>query len=249
MGFFFTVFIQPVYNLLVLLASILPLDDLGFAIIGLTVIVKGALFPLTYKTMKSQREMQALQPKIADIRATYKDDKETMSKELMKVYKDHKVNPFGSCLPLLVQIPIFLAIFRVLQGDFTSIHSEVLYDFVVAPEAFNTMFLGLVDLTKVFIPFAVVAAALQYWQVRTSLPPKPVKEAGKTTGTLDEEVAANMQRMMLYFIPAITLLVGSTTLPAGVMIYWIMSTVITVALNKIFLPKKVGQAGDMPALM
>lgn len=249
MGFFFTVFYQPVYNLLVLLSTLLPGNDLGFAIIGLTLIIKGALFPLTYKTMKAQREMQALQPKINEIKATYKDDKEKMSQELMKVYKDHKVNPFGSCLPLLIQIPIFLGIFRVLQGDLTSIHAETLYGFVASPEAFNIMMFGVVDLTKIFIPFAVLAAGLQYWQVRSSLPAKPAKEVSKTPGALDEDVAANMQRMMLYFIPGITLLVGSTTLPAGVMVYWIMTTVVTVALNKIFLPKKAGETGDMPVLM
>ena len=249
MGFFFTVFYQPVYNLLVLLATILPGNDLGLAIIALTLIIKGALFPLTFKTMKAQRDMKALQPKIVAIKEEYKEDKEKMSQELMKVYKENKVNPLGSCLPMLIQIPIFLAMFRVLQGDFTSIHGDVLYGFVVAPDVLHTVFLGFIDLTKIFAPLAVIAAALQYWQVRSSMPPRPVKEAGKTSGSLDEEMAANMQRMMLYFIPGITLLIGTTTLPAGVVLYWIVTTLVTVVLNKMFLPKNPSGQGDVPVLM
>lgn len=235
---FFTFFYQPIINLLVFLAEILPGNDLGLAIIGVTLIVKGILFPLTFKTMKAQREMKALQPKVNEIKEKYKDDKEKMSQELMAVYKDNKVNPLGSCLPLLVQIPVFLGIFRVLQSDLSIIPEGTLYSFVNAPENLNTLFLGAIDLSQVFIPFAILAAAMQYWQVKSGLPPKPANEvAKKAPGALDEDMAANMQRMMLYFIPGITLLVGSTTLPAGIMMYWMTTTLMTVVLNKIFLPK------------
>ncbi len=237
MGFFFTIFYQPIYNLLVLLATILPGNDLGWSIIGLTVIIKAALFPLTFKTMKAQREMKELQPKINAIKEQYKDEKEKMAQELMAIYKEHKVNPLGSCLPILVQIPIFIAIFQVLRGDLSAVHADVIYGFIPATDVMHTQFLGAIDLAAISIPLAILAAGLQYYQVRTSLPIKPAAEVKKSSGALDEDMAATMQRFTLYFIPAMTLIVGSTTLPAGVMIYWITTTIVTIALNKKFLPK------------
>lgn len=237
MGFFYTIFYQPIYNLLVFFVAVLPGHDLGLAIIALTILTKVILFPLTFQTLKSQRDMQALQPKIAAIKEQYKDQKEIQAQELMKVYKEHKVNPLGSCLPLLVQIPIFLAIFQVLRAQLIGVDATKLYSFIPNPGVLNTHFFGLVDLTTVSIAFAIVAAILQYLQVKTSIVPKPAKEVSQTPGALDEDMAASMQRMTMYFIPAMTLLAGCTTLPAGVTLYWAVTTGITIIFNQAFLPK------------
>jgi YidC/Oxa1 family membrane protein insertase len=238
MGLFNLLFVQPIYNLLILFSDIIPNGDIGWSIIIVTLIIKALLAPLTFKSLKAQREMMELQPKVAKIKEDFKDNQQKMAEELMKVYKEHNVNPFGSCLPLLIQLPIFLAIFQVLQKDLTSVDSDLLYSFVSQPEIVNVNFLGLIDISAVSVFLAVLAAAAQYFQVKTSMPPRPEPSVKKSAGALDEDVAATVQRFTLYFIPGITLIVGTTTLPAGVMLYWLVATIITIVTYKYFAPKK-----------
>ncbi len=161
-----------------------------------------------------------------------------MAQELMSVYKNNHVNPLASCLPLLIQLPIFIALFRVLQDGLGAVNADILYSFIPNPEIMNTMFLGLIDLTVVSIPLAVLAAFAQYFQAKQTMARKPVKEAVGKPGTQDEQMAANMSKMMLYFIPVMTLVIGVTSLPAGVMLYWLATTFLTVAMYSIFIPKQ-----------
>jgi len=94
-------------------------DTLGvswaISIILLTIIVRVVLIPLTIKQYTSMRAMQKIQPKIKEVQKKFKDDKQKLNEELTRLYKEHKVNPFGSCLPLLLQIPIFLALYFMLR--------------------------------------------------------------------------------------------------------------------------------------
>ena len=235
MGFFFTVFYQPLYNLLVWLYDVSPVASIGIPIILVTVLVKGLLFPLSFKSLKSQRDMQEIQPKIRDIREKYKDDKEKMATELMEVYKEHKVNPFASCLPLLIQLPIFLALFRALRDGLGQVNPDFLYQFVSNPGPINTMFLG-VDLAAVSIPLAILTAVAQYFQMRQTVSRRPVKEVRNQEGARDEDTLASMNKTMIYTVPLISLFAGITSLPGGVMLYWFVTTVLTYVLYAIFLP-------------
>ena len=89
----------------------------GFAIIAMTVVVRAALVPLTYKQLKSMQALQRLQPQLKELQAKYKDDKQRLQQETMKFYQEHKVNPFGACLPLVLQMPVFIALFYMLRKD------------------------------------------------------------------------------------------------------------------------------------
>ncbi len=89
----------------------------GLSIIALTVVVRAILVPLTYKQMKSMQAMQKLAPEMKALQAKYKDDKQRQQQELMALYKEHQVNPFGSCLPLVAQMPVFLSLFYMLRHD------------------------------------------------------------------------------------------------------------------------------------
>lgn len=238
MNIFTVVLYQPMYNLLVFFYDILPVQDIGLSIIIVTIIIKGILFPLTFKSLKSQKDMQEIQPMIKEIREKYKDDKEKQATELMAVYKEHKVNPFASCLPLLIQLPIFIALFRVLQEGLGDVKSELLYSFVQNPGVIDPMFFNFVDLSVVSIPFAVMAAIAQYFQVKRTMARRPIKEVREKEGAKDEDMMANMNKMMLYFMPGITLVIGTTSLPGGVMLYWLTTTILTIALYAIFLPDK-----------
>ncbi|MBT3230537.1 membrane protein insertase YidC [Candidatus Uhrbacteria bacterium] len=238
MELFYTVFYEPLYNLLVFFYDLFPSAGIGLAIILVTLLIKGILFPFTFKSLKSQRSMQELQPKIAKIREEFKEDKEKMAQELMAVYKDNNVNPFSSCLPLLIQLPIFFALFRVLRDGIVEVKADMLYSFIPAPDIIDSMFLGMIDLAEVSIPLAVLAAIAQYFQVKRTMAQKPAKEVKKSSGAMDENMMANMSKMMLYFMPAITLVIGVTSLPGGVMLYWLSTTFLTIVLYSIFLPKK-----------
>ena len=96
-------------------------DDVGFSwgvsIIMLTVVVRLAILPLTFKQVRSMQELQRLQPEMKRIQERYKEDRQRMNQEMMKLYQEHKVNPLGSCLPILLQLPFFIALFYLLRGD------------------------------------------------------------------------------------------------------------------------------------
>lgn len=89
----------------------------GTSIIALTITVRALLIPLTYRQIKGMRALQALQPQIKELQEKYKNDRQRMQQEMMRFYQENKVNPLASCLPLLLQLPIFFALFRLLHGD------------------------------------------------------------------------------------------------------------------------------------
>ena len=106
---FHTIFYQPLYNLLIFTYNEFPLRDFGIAVILVTIVVKLILYPFSLKSIKAQRSMLELQPKINSIRERFKNDKQGQAQQLMALYKDHKVNPFSSCLPLIIQLPFLFS--------------------------------------------------------------------------------------------------------------------------------------------
>src|SRR5438477_6062126 len=89
----------------------------GLAIVGLTVLIRAILVPLTFRQLKSMQEMQRLTPQIQALKEKYKEDKQRQEQELMKFYQQHKINPLASCLPLLLQLPVFISLFYMLRTD------------------------------------------------------------------------------------------------------------------------------------
>ncbi len=89
----------------------------GLAIVGLTVLIRAVLVPLTYRQLKGMQEMQRLSPQIAALKAKYKDDKQRQQQEIMAFYRENKINPLASCLPLLLQLPVFISLFYMLRSD------------------------------------------------------------------------------------------------------------------------------------
>ena len=88
----------------------------GLAIIGLTIIVRLILFPLTWKQYKSAQQMQLIQPQVKELQKKYKNDRGKLQEETMKLYSEHRVNPFASCLPLILQLPVFIALYAAIKG-------------------------------------------------------------------------------------------------------------------------------------
>ena len=222
---FQVIFYQPILNLLVFLYNNASFHDLGLAIILLTVVIKLILWPLSRKSIQSQQSLQELQPKIDALKAQYKDKQAEMGKALMDLYKQHKVNPFSSCLPLLLQLPFFIAVYQVFKDDLSK-HLDLVYPFITRPEAINSVFLGFLDLSKPSIYLAVLAGLAQFWQAKMMMA-KRSKNKPVGTGSKDESMAAIMNKQMLYFMPALTIFIG-VTLPGGLTLYWLVLTLLTV---------------------
>jgi YidC/Oxa1 family membrane protein insertase len=224
---FEAILFDPLLNVFVALYNIVP--DVGVVIIIITVVIKGILWPLTKKSISAQKSMTDLQPKLEDLKKQYKDDQQKLAQETMKLYSENKVNPLGSCLPILVQLPIFLAIYWVLIAGLASESFNSLYSFVQNPGEINTVAFGIIDLAKGSIILAIMAGASQYWHAKMMQRKQPPKEAGK--GGKDEGMMAMMNKQMLYFMPGLTVLIGMQ-LPGGLSLYWFVSTLLTVVQQK-----------------
>lgn len=138
-------FYRPVLNLFVFLIENLPGHSLGFAIVAITVLIRFALLIPQHHILVSSRKMQAIQPKVKEIQKKYEGDQAKIGMELMDLYKREGVNPLGSCLPLLVQMPILIVLYWVIDGIGDPTNSFFLYPFLSGfdPARVNTMFLGM----------------------------------------------------------------------------------------------------------
>lgn len=242
-GFFQTVLYQPIFNLFVGFYDIFP--DVGVAILILTLLIKFALYPLTAKSIKAQKALMELQPKLKEIKEKYKDDQQKLAQETMRIYSENKVNPFGSCLPILIQIPVFLALFWVLRDGLIDTDFSLLYSFVPQPESLNPLSLGFIDLSKPSLIIALLAGSAQFFQAKTlsrKRTPQP-----PPSGAKDEDMMAIMNKQMLYVMPVLTTAI-SMGLPSGVALYWFFSTAFT-ALQQKFLLKPSMATGDTPAVI
>ncbi len=241
-GLFFTLLEQPIINLLVLLIAIIPGNDIGLAIIALTVIIKLLLHPLMGKSLKNQKALQEIQPKLEEIKKKYADNKEAQAQAMMKLYKDEKINPLSSCLPLLIQLPILLAVFRVFQNGLNNESLQYLYTFIPNPQTINPIAFGFVNMAEPNVVLAVLAGAAQFFQAKMMNTKKAPKKAGE--GAKDENMMAAMNKQMLYFMPALTIIIG-VSLPAGLTLYWFVLTLLTIV-QQYFLFRKKDDNNEQP---
>ena len=208
--------------------------DYGVAIMLLTIAMRIVMVPLTWKQTKSMYELQAVQPKIKALQEKYKNDKEKQQEELMKFYQENKVNPFGGCLPLLLQMPIFIALYQVLgsPAKFTgpSFAKLLMSLEPAAREAAKRFWVILPDLTQtagvVYKAAAKASVLAGIWQalpyiifvvlfgVSTWLP-----QYLMTKDPQQRRTGTYMALMMLFF---------GWSVPGGVLIYWITSSGIQV---------------------
>ncbi|MFH0928230.1 MAG: YidC/Oxa1 family membrane protein insertase [bacterium] len=219
---FHSILYQPLFNLLIWLYNIIPGHDMGIAIIVLTILIKLALYPLTQQSLKSQKALTKIQPELDAIRKAHKDDKEKQAKEMMALYAREKVNPTASCLPLLIQLPILIALYQVLIAGVAGTNFSDLYPFVANPGQINHLFLGYVNLGTPSIVFAVLAGIAQFFQTRQLTRTRPPAQVQGSPGAKDEGMTAMMNKQMLYVMPIVTVFIG-IKLPAGLSLYWLVT--------------------------
>lgn len=240
-----TIIYEPLFNGLMFLYHHLG-TDMGIAIILLTLLIKLVLFYPSLSQLRAQRALQATQPKLKQLQEQYKDNKEEYSKAVLQFYKENKVNPFASCLPLLIQLPILFSLYHVFiagivtdpeSGVIVAKQLEHLYGplrDIYSSTPLETMAFGFLNLAKSnnYI-LAGLAAAATFWQSRMLLSsPRPPKEAGK--GGADEDRAMALNRNMAYVMPVVTF-IFAIQFPAGLALYWLVSTLFQVGQQYYFL--------------
>ena len=219
-GFYNEILYKPLFNILIIITDIIPTHDLGLAIIVLTLIIRFLLYPLSQKAIKSQKAMAKIQPEMKEIQKKIKD-KEAQVKAIMDLYKKYQVNPFSGFVPLLIQIPILLALYQVFVSGIKNIPDNILYSFVSKPEFLNHLFLGFLDISKPNIYLAISVGIFTFLQVKTSIP----KNKNIQNKEMDFTQALNFQ--MTYFMPVMTFFIA-TVLPAALALYWIVVTLFQV---------------------
>lgn len=244
-GFFSSVlyelFFRPIFNFLLFLTTVLPGSNFGLAIIALTLIIRFILLVPSQRALKSQKAMMKIQPELEAIKVKYKGDQQRISMETMELWKKHRVNPVGGCLPLLIQLPILIALFYVVKNGFTPFQGYILYPFL--PEAelvrVTTDFYGILELQAInatWLPIFV--GLLQFGQMKLSFAQRRIP---KKDVTLDEkgvivehDPVADLQnplqmmnKTMLYFMP-IMMAFMVATLPSGVGLYLAVSTLFSI---------------------
>lgn len=214
----------PLLNILVLLYVYIPGQDLGLAIIAITLLVRAVLHPSYRTTLKAQRDMQRIQPYIEKIKIELKDDPKRQSEEMMKLYKEHKVNPLGSCLPLIIQLPIVLALYRVFIAGLDTKSLAYLYSwFPNVPEQLHTNFLSflgnshlVVDLTSRNIYLAIIAGVAQLLQTIITM---------RRTTTTSTNKTSSFANQFMYVFPIMTFGLA-LTLPSALSLYWATTTLV-----------------------
>jgi YidC/Oxa1 family membrane protein insertase len=235
--------------------SIIP--SYGVAIVLLTVAVRVILFPLTAKQARSMQAMQRIQPEIKKLQAKYKNDRQKLNEEMMKFYKENDINPLSGCLPLLLQLPVFLVLYRVIHGLSKTVHgkpepaylshsSQMYKDIVAAGGKLESFGMDLAESAKsamhhsvgTAIPYLVLVALViftQYYQQRQMNARNP-------------QAAQNQQAVMMARVFPVVFGFISYNIAAGVVIYFLVSNVWVIGQQAVIFrhPPDTGQTPAKP---
>lgn len=210
---------EPIYNALVFISQNITAQDVGLGVVALTILIRFILMPLSKKSIVGQYKMKLLQPKLDAIKARGLS-KEEEAKEQFALYKTEGINPFSGCLYLLIQLPILFALYFAFMKGVNQ--PEHLYSFLNT-EGLSNIFLGLVDITKPFIPFAVLAGITQAAQA--FLAPKPPVPQGEG---FQAQFAKSLSMQTKYILPIIIIVIASK-LAAAVSLYWVITNLFSIA--------------------
>jgi len=257
-----TIFYQPLVNALIFFYQFLG-QNLGLAIIGLTLFIRGALTPLTLPSLKSAQKLKELQPELAKLKKKHSKDKNQFAQEQLKFYQKHGVNPASGCLPQIIQIVILIALFQAFnqvlrpEGNMIEALNKVLYqglqlskDFVLntkflyldlaQPDLFIVKDVKILNYTINRLPgaFLIAAAAAQFLSSKLMMPAaKATQEKTKKTKEEADDMAAAMQSQMLYMMPLMTIFIGFK-FPSGLVLYWLTFSIFMLV-QQLYLKSKV----------
>jgi YidC/Oxa1 family membrane protein insertase len=229
--FFHTILYVPIYNLLIFIISLTHSGDVGLGLIGVTLIVRLAILPLSLSAVRTQRAMKVIDPELKEIREKYKDDKETQAKETFALYKKYKIRPFASILTLFIQLPVLISLYYVVRKEsLYHVNTSLVYSFVHAPAMLSPLFLGLFLVTTPNLLLAILAAITQFFQAYFAIPLPPaapkkpeVKKGGTPTTpeSMQEEFGRAMALQARFVLPVVIGVVSYTS--GAIALYFITS--------------------------
>lgn len=233
---FNTLLVHPLFNLLAVLYAFV--HDFGLAVILLTIIIRGLLWPLVTRQLHSQRALQELQPELKRIKEQAAGNRTLEGQLTMELYKEREINPFASFLPLLIQLPIFFALFIVLRdivkpGEIAHVvyepvrHLGPIADIISSKAAFKPTLFGLIDLTKASVVLAVLAAIAQFIQTKQITPKHQ-----------SDDPQARVMATMIYLFPGLTFFIG-LSLPSALPLYWFAASLIAILQQHLVLKRDV----------
>jgi len=241
---FSQILIRPLFNIVVGITNLMPSHEVAISIIIVTILVRLLLLPPAIHQarhmQRNQEKMKQVKEKLATIQEQHKHDQAKKAEETMRIYREAGINPASGCLPLLIQLPILLALYRVFLLGISPETYHLLYAFVSQPETARLTFLGL-QLTEPSLLLAAIAGAAQFILMRLAGAPAPAP------GAQDDQSAqmmAAMQKNMRYIFPAMTVLIAAR-LPAALGLYWVVSTLFGIAQQYLF--KKYLNVSGFPA--
>jgi len=220
------IILEPIINVLIVLSHYL-FSNFGLAIIALTIVVNGAMYPLIRKQLSSSKAMQELQPKMAELQKKYAKDKEKLAKEQMKLYKESGVSPAGCLVPMLIQMPIWIALYQsiirllaVTPEDFLGL-SQYLYSWSVVysalPLGSNFLWLNLATSDPLLLLPLLVGGTM--WVQQKMITPTTADPKQQT-----------QSRLMLWMMPLMFAFI-TLSFPSGLALFWVTSSVIRIAIQ------------------
>lgn len=220
---FRVILIQPIYNVFIYLIGITG-GGVGLAIIALTVLMRIIFYPAFASSIRTQMGMQAVQAELDEINKKYKDNPDERAKRTMALFKENNVRPLSGFVALIVQIPVFIALYwAFFREGLPKIATDLLYPAIHAPAQVSTSFFGINLLTPHNIVLALLVGVLQYLVTRFTV--ARTNRTAKRPTDADKAAAQKMQQqMMLYFLPALMAMV-SFSLPAAVGLYFTTTNV------------------------
>ncbi|MDP2640977.1 MAG: YidC/Oxa1 family membrane protein insertase [Candidatus Yanofskybacteria bacterium] len=220
---FNTLLTAPLLNALVFLYGIIPGQDLGIAIIVLTIGIRILFYPLADKAARSQLALAELQPKMKEVKEKFKDDRQKQAQAIMELYKKEGVNPFAGVLPLLIQLPVLIAVYRLFwNGLGTGEITGKLYPFIANPGVIEPTLLGILDLSQGSLVLAGIAGVLQFVQSKQMA---PSLKGEKKAGALD---FADMMRKQTLFVFPLIIAYIVVMFPSAIGLYLITTLVFSI---------------------
>lgn len=220
---FETILVQPIYNLFIAVAGVVPHGDAALAIIVLTFLIRIVLYPVFTASIRTQMGMAAMQPELEALKDKHKEDREAHARAQMDLFKKHNVNPLAGIGTLIIQLAVMIALyFAIFREGFPEVDPTLLYPFVTPPASIATDFFGLINLLEPrHILLALVVGITQYLAIRLTLRHAPNTHP---KGSDKEAIQRMQQQLMLYMMP-IVMTVTAYFFAAAVGIYFTASNV------------------------
>lgn len=238
---FHTLFLQPIYNIVITFLNVIPGQDIGIAIILTTLLVKIILLPLNLSSQRSSYLMREAQVEIDEIKKRYAGDNKKIAEETMILYKEKKIKPFTSILTLIIQLPVFFALYFVFK-DGIKFNESLIYSFIHFPQNIEHLAFGFLDITKHYWWLGVLTGISMFIfskrQANTLKQISGNKDKNKEKQNDFKTVfAKNMQMQMTYILPVISG-VSAAVLPGVIGIYWTINNILNI-FQDIYIKRKL----------